>query len=74
MNNPLPMDRSSPLFSAGGKGNCYLARLYETEIKSGGDYGDLQRTVVINILNESYLGVTQNYTFSSNNTLISPMS
>jgi predicted transposase/invertase (TIGR01784 family) len=34
-----------------------LARLYETQIKSGGDYGDLQRTVVINILNESYYGL-----------------
>jgi predicted transposase/invertase (TIGR01784 family) len=27
-----------------------LARLYETQIKSGGDYADLKRTIVINIL------------------------
>jgi predicted transposase/invertase (TIGR01784 family) len=29
-----------------------LARLYETQIKSGGNYANLQRTIVINIFNE----------------------
>jgi predicted transposase/invertase (TIGR01784 family) len=34
-----------------------LARLYETQIKSGGDYGDLKRTIVINILSKGNYGL-----------------